>query len=522
MKKTSIFLFGILLFQISFAQKKNKTSTPISKPNILMILVDDYGWRDIHAYGSDFYETPNMDKLISQSMKFTQAYSSYPRCVPSRYSIMTGTNPARIKGNKGGGEDESGFNIDKPNISIGKAMHNAGYKTFYIGKWHLGADEFAPMGVGFDTSIAAGAAGATSSHFAPYNVARNGKAAKEAPIPNVENAQEKECLEDRLTDETIKLLQIQNSNQPFFGILAHYAVHTPIQGKPEYVKYFQDKLAKMPKQEGDEYEKERNAETKLKQNNATYAAMIKAVDDGIGKILETLEKQGLDKNTIIIVTSDHGGLASRGNQRELATSNKPLRAGKGHLYEGGIRVPLFVKWQGVIKAGTETNSLVIGADHFNTLLDIAGAKMPNTQTNDGESYINILKGAQANTARTMYWHNPAPRPGSTGDIYSSAIRMGDYKLLDFFGIDSVELYNLKDDIGEHNNIAESNKELKDKMYKMLCDWRNKVGASMIVKAKGTGETDRNAPKKEARKEERKADRKVERKDAKQKTENDGL
>ena len=223
------------------AQKKAKANA--KKPNVLLVLVDDYGWRDIHAYGSDFYETPSMDKLVSQSLKFTQAYSTYPRCVPSRYSIMTGTHPARLKGDGEGKNGEEGFTVHAPNVSIGQAMKDAGYKTFYIGKWHLGGDDKAPLGVGFDQSIAAGQAGATSSHFAPYNEKKNGKEGKEKPIPDLDDAPKGENLEDRLTDETIKLLKADaNQDKPFFGILAHYAVHTPIEGKEEYIKYFQEKF----------------------------------------------------------------------------------------------------------------------------------------------------------------------------------------------------------------------------------------------------------------------------------------
>lgn len=462
-----------------------------SKPNVLMILVDDFGWRDIHAYGSDFYETPNMDKLISQSLKFNQAYSSYPRCVPSRYSIMTGSHPGRKKGDGEGGsrDGESGFSIIKPNISIGQAMKDNGYYTFYIGKWHLGAKEYAPLGVGFDTSIAAGEAGATSSHFAPYNLSKGGTSGKEQPIPDLEDAPIDENLEDRLTEETIKLIKGAPKNKPFFGVLAHYAVHTPIQGKQEYTKYFKEKLAKMglPKDNG--YEKESAGENKLYQDNATYAAMIKSVDDGVGKIIEILEKRGLSKNTIIIVTSDHGGLSSRGNKRELATSNRPLRAGKGNLYEGGIRVPLFVKWPDVVKPG-ETNTITQGIDHFPTLIEIAGGKIPKEQLVDGISYLSILKGGSPNLNRTLFWHNMAPRPMQTADVYSSAIRKGDFKLVDLYAQNKQELFNLKDDVGEHKDLSKDNPALVQQLYKELKVWRKEIGADMKIKPNSLSEDEK--------------------------------
>lgn len=520
---TNIFALAVLLLFInSCSAQKKSTTTAISKqPNVLMILVDDFGWRDIHSYGSDFYETPNMDKLISQSLKFTQAYSTYPRCVPSRYSIMTGSHPARLKGDGEGKGNEPGFTVSAPNISIGQAMQNAGYQTFYIGKWHLGGDDKAPKGVGFNQSIAAGQAGATSSHFAPYNEKGNGSSGKEKPIFDLDDAPRGEYLTDRLTDEAIKLLKADaNKDKPFFGILAHYAVHTPIQAKEEYINYFREKLKKHP-QSGADYEKESAGETKLKQDNVTYAAMIKSVDEGIGKILKTLDELGIAENTVVIVTSDHGGLASRGNNRELATSNKPLRAGKGNLYEGGIRVPYFIKWPGVVKGGTETNSIIQGVDNYATLVDIAGGKMPTTQIHDGKSFIDVIKDGKSHTDRTIYWHNGAPRPTQTADIYSSAIRKGDWKLVDLFGLGKKELYNLKNDIGERNDVAAQNPKIVAELYAELDAWRKKVGADMKLKPESLSEAEKTAgvkveltpeeEKKAARKEARKAEKKAEKK-----------
>jgi arylsulfatase A-like enzyme len=516
----------VLIFNACTAQKKAASVAGSPKPNVLMILVDDFGWRDIKAYGSNFYETPNMDKLIGQSLKFTQAYSTYPRCVPSRYSIMTGTHPARLKGDGEGKDGEEGFTVHAPNVSIGQAMKDAGYTTFYIGKWHLGGGDKAPSGVGFDQSVAAGQAGATSSHFAPYNEKANGSSGKEKPIPDLDNAPKGEYLTDRLTDEAIKLLQVDaKAGKPFFGILAHYAVHTPIQAKQEYIDYFKEKLRKNPPPAGPDYEKESAGETKLKQDNATYAAMIKSVDEGVGRILKTLEELGIDKNTVVIITSDHGGLASRGNNRELATSNKPLRAGKGNLYEGGIRVPLFIKWPGVVKDGTETNSIVQGVDNFATIVDIGGGKMPANQINDGKSFLDVLKGGKPYTDRTLFWHNGAPRPNSTADIYSSAIRKGDYKLVDLFALGKKELYNLKDDMGEQRNIADQNPEMVQKLYDELNAWRKQVGADMKTKPNSLSEAEKavagkiemspeeakKAARKEARKEAKKQERKAQKK-----------
>jgi arylsulfatase A-like enzyme len=496
---------------------ESPTAANGKKPNILFILVDDYGWRDVAAYGSTFYETPNMDKLIGQSLKFTQAYSTYPRCVPSRYSIMTGSHPARLKGDGEGKDGEAGFTVHTPNISIGQAMKNNGYQTFYIGKWHLGGEDKAPNGVGFDQSIAAGQAGATSSHFAPYNEKSNGSSGKEKPITDLDNAPKGEYLTDRLTDEAINLLKEDaKKDKPFFGILAHYAVHTPIQAKEEYINYFKEKLRKNPTVAGADYEPESAGETKLKQDNVTYAAMIKSVDDGVGKIMKALEDLGIANNTIIIITSDHGGLASRGNKRELATSNKPLRAGKGNLYEGGVRVPYIIKWPGVIKGGTETNSIIQGVDNFATLVDIAGGKMPSSQINDGKSFYDVIKNGKSYTDRTIFWHNGSPRPTSTADIYSSAIRKGDYKLVDLFALGKKELYNIKKDIGEQNDIAAANPKLVDELYAELDAWRKKIGADMKINVNSLSEKEKAAGVQVVLtpEEQRKADKKAERKAAK--------
>jgi arylsulfatase A-like enzyme len=256
--------------------------------------------------------------------------------------------------------------------------------------------------------------------------------------------------------------------------------------------------------------------------------MIKSVDDGVGKIMKALEEMGMAENTVVIFTSDHGGLASRGNNRELATSNKPLRAGKGNLYEGGIRVPLFIKWPGVVKGGTETNSIVQGLDNFSTIIEIGGGTVPASQIHDGVSFLNVLKEGKSYTDRTVFWHNAAPRPVSTADIYSSAIRKGDYKLVDLFGLGKKELYNIKTDIGEKNDIAAQNPSLVKSLYAELDAWRKKIGADMklkpgslseaekaVSKVEMTPEEEKKAAKKAERKEEKKAERKAERQAAKQ-------
>ncbi len=492
--KSSLFsVFFILSINIYAQESVNEPSR--KRPNILLIIIDDLGWSDLQPYASTFHETPHLQEFRTQSLLFSQAYATYPRCVPSRYSLMTGTHPARLKGDGEGRDGEPGFTIKKPNVSIGQAMKEAGYATFFVGKWHLGEDEAAPMHVGFDESIAAGKAGATRSHFAPYNVGRSAGNEKEMAIPDIDSAPENEYLTDRLTDETIRLLQMQRA-KPFFGVLSFYAVHTPLQGKEPYITKFAAKRKSLA-YSGPDYEPQQEGETKLKQDNATYAAMLQSVDEGIGRILSKLKAMGIDDRTMVIITSDHGGLSSRGNKRELATSNKPLRAGKGHLYEGGIRVPLMIRWPGITKNGSTTPSMVQGIDLFPTLLDISGLRRPQQQILDGVSFVDVLQHQHLHTDRILYWHNGAPRPVSTGDNYSSAIRCGDYKLIDYYGLKKRELFHIKNDIAEDSNLILSQPMLADSLYQLLNSWRKRIGADMRLKPGNMSELEKSIQARES-------------------------
>lgn len=447
------------------------------KPNVLFILVDDFGSRDLGCYGSTLYETPNMDRLAASGAKFTQAYVAYPRCVPSRFAIFTGKHPARVQGIK-----DSPHVEPERDATIGQAFKAAGYSTFYCGKWHLGEGASEPNKVGFDTTVAAGAAGATRSFFAPYTVSKGkgGHDEKDA-ITGLDDAPEGEYLTDRLTDETIKFIEA-NKDKPFCAVLAHYAVHTPIEAKAHLTKRYEEKLATMPKP-AVEWEPESAGENMLVQNNATYAAMIQSVDNGIGRLLNQLKKLGLDEKTIIVLASDHGGLSARGNTRGVATSNRPLRAGKGHLYEGGLRIPLLVRWPGTVKPGTEIATPVSTLDLMPTLTAMAGIAAPPLAGTDGQNLVPLLQTGTAPARDTFYWHNPAPRPASTGDWFSSAIRVGDLKLLDFPGEKKVELYDLANDPGESKNLAESRSDDRDRLLAKLNAWRTEVGASMTEKVK---------------------------------------
>ena len=449
-----------------------------SKPNILFIVVDDFGSRDLTCYGSSLYETPNMDKLAASGAKFTQAYVAYPRCVPSRFGIFTGKHPARVQGDR-----------DSPHVTpgrdatIGQAFKDAGYATFYCGKWHLGEGESNPDKMGFDTIVAAGAAGATRSHFAPYTKSRKGGGSGEEKdlIVGLDDAPEGEYLTDRLTQETMKFID-GHHDKPFFAVLAHYAVHTPIEAKAHLTKRYEEKLAKMPQPEVT-FEKESAGENLLVQNNATYAAMIESVDHGVGRLLNQLKKLGIEDNTIVVLASDHGGLSARGGKREVATSNRPLRAGKGHLYEGGLRIPFLVRWPGIVKPGTEISAPVITLDLMPTLTGMVGIPQPTLAGTDGLNLVPLLQNGIAPQRDTFFWHNPAPRPASTGDMFSSAIRVGDLKLLEFPTEHRIELYDLIADPRESKNVADARPQDRDRLLAKLNDWRKEVGASTAPKEK---------------------------------------
>lgn len=449
------------------------------KPNVLFILVDDFGSHDLSCYGSTLYETPNMDKLAASGATFSKTYVAYPRCVPSRFGIFTGKHPARVQGVK----DSPHVEPDR-DATIGQAFKAAGYSTFYCGKWHLGEGASNPDKVGFDTIVAAGAAGATKSHFAPYNTPRKkggGGGDEKDDIIGLDDAPPDEYLTDRLTQETMKFIEA-NKERPFLAVLAHYAVHTPIEAKKHLTKRYEEKLATLPKPVV-EWEKESAGENLLVQNNATYAAMIESVDHGVGRLLNQLTKLGIDDNTIIILASDHGGLSARGGNREVATSNRPLRAGKGHLYEGGLRIPFMIRWPGTVKPGTEITTPVSTLDLMPTLTDMAGIARPKLAGTDGLSLVTLLQSGVAPQRDTFYWHNPAPRPSSTADWFSSAIRVGDLKLLDFPTQKKIELYDLVNDPGESKNLAETRPEDRDRLLAKLNAWRKEVGASTEPKEK---------------------------------------
>ncbi|MDG1804653.1 sulfatase-like hydrolase/transferase [Flavicella sp.] len=445
------------------------------KPNIVMIVVDDFGYHDIGYHGSQIHQTPAIDNLAKTGVVFQNGYSSYPRCTPSRYGMFTGTYPVNeSKGYLGGIPSEKNFI---------RQFNEAGYKTSYTGKWHIGGEESSPTGFGFHNSYAAGHAGGVDTRHYPFNTktlekakANEGKKKKghgeKYPVLNVtEDGKKGDYLSDVLTDATIGFIENRDKKKPFFTVLAYYAVHTPIEAKKEDEKRNQKEIDAFDYGDGPEYIKEGTGRRKMRQDNAAYAGMVENVDENIARVVATLKKEGLDKNTIIVVTSDHGGLSNGGfkGQRLLATTNLPFKAGKGWLYEGGIRVPYIINWPGTLKPKFDQESIVLGMDIIPTLLDLSIEK--KVKGIDGKSFKSVLEGKETWEDRTVFWRSIKARPHSTGDGKTEVVRSGDYKLLYFKDTDTVELYNVVKDEGELNDLASAEPQKKKELMELLKAWK---------------------------------------------------
>ena len=435
------------------------------RPNFLFIIVDDLGWADVGVYGSDYYETPNIDALAEEGMRLTDGYVASPMCSPTRASIMTGKHPARLQMTNWIGApqpEEYAWNtilrsasyvkaLPLEEVTIAEAMQTAGYETINIGKWHLGKPEkFWPEHHGFETNIAGCAWGAPiggDKFFSPYN------------NPRLSDGPKGEHLPDRLAKEAIKFLK-KKHKRPFFTYLSFYSVHSPWMAREDLITKYnkKDKLL-------DDWRSERWVDFKTQQNNAVYAGMIEAMDIAIGDVLNTLKETGQDKNTVVVFVSDNGGASE-------VTSNHPLRAGKCFLYEGGIRVPFIVSYPGQIKAGSISNTPVTSTDFYPTILDLAGISLKPNNHNDGVSFASLLRG-EPFIGNDLYWHYPHYEGGFEP---ASAVRSGDWKLIEFYEEGRVELYNLKDDISEYNNLADSRPDRVEEMTAKLHAWRKEVKA----------------------------------------------
>ncbi|MEY2428465.1 MAG: hypothetical protein QOJ40_1350 [Verrucomicrobiota bacterium] len=422
------------------------------RANVVLILADDLGWTDLACYGSKLYDTPNIDRLAREGVKFSQAYSACTVCSPSRAALLTGKYPARLHVT----DWIPGLPPENPKllvpdwtkhlpleeISLARAFKSAGYATATIGKWHLGGEEYYPDKHGFDLNLAGTEAPSPKTYFAPYNIAT----LPEGPAG--------EYLTDRLGSEAEKYLE-QHKDKAFFLYLPHFAVHLPVQGKPGLIKKYRARLR-----------------PELMQTNAAYAAMIESLDAAVGRVRRKLDELKLTDSTIVIFASDNGG-------RVPTTSNLPLRVGKGSCYEGGTRVPLIIFWPGLTKANSVCETPVIGMDLYPTLLEIVGEKKAARKGVDGVSLAPLLRSDGKLKRDELFWHYPHYQHYQLGGTTPyGAIRKGDFKLIEFFDDMRVELYNLKDDIGEQHNLAAQMPEKADQLRKRLHAWRKEVGAQM--------------------------------------------
>jgi len=447
MMKRRDFLKAISLGAVSLAMPGRAGSAtkspPKRKPNFVFIFIDDMGWKDLGFMGSRYYETPNIDKLAGEGVVFTNAYSNAPNCAPTRACLMSGQYTPR-HGIYTVGTSERGqsklrkliptpnkMNLDSKVVTIPDALRQGGYTSACIGKWHLGSKSpYRPVDRGFDVAFERNHGG----HF----------------------SKEGDYLTDRLTDEAIKFIDA-NKDGPFFLYLPHHAVHTPIQAKERLIEKYKKK------------------EPTDAHNNPTYAAMIESVDQSVGRIMAKLDEPALRNNTVVFFFSDNGGYAN-------ATSMVPLRGSKGMLYEGGIRVPMIVRWPGVTRSGGVCEEPVIGIDFYPTMLEMAGVRQPSGHILDGLSIVPLLRGKGTLNRKAIFWHFPAYLEGYNEEQWpwrttpTGAIRQGDFKLIEYFEDGKIELYNLKDDLGEKKDLAGTMPDKAEELHRMLIEWRKSVDA----------------------------------------------
>lgn len=446
------------------------------KPNIVFILVDDLGYHDLGITGSSYYQTPNIDRLGKASVRFTQGYTNSPVCSPARASLMLGTTPAshHITDWIGAAEGEEwrkagrftqllppsySHSLDKSATTLPEALKQAGYETFFAGKWHLGSEGSYPEDHGFDTNIGGFESGSPlGGYFAPYE------------NPKMTQGPDGENLSMRLGNETAKFIE-GSHEKPFFAMLSFYAVHGPIQTTEEKWQKYRDR-AEAQGLADHGYEMERRLPIRVVQDNPVYAGLVEAMDEAVGRVLEALETSGQLENTIIVFTSDHGGVASGDN---FSTSNLPLRGGKGYQWEGGLRVPYFIKLAGN-PLGKEVEVPAQGMDLYPTLLDLAGVKIPDGL--EGKSLVSAIN--QGNSAsRNLYWHYP--HYGNQGGDPSSIIRQGDWKLIYYWEDGKKELYHLKKDPQEQQDVAGKEPQVVAKLSAELMGYLEKTQANRPTK-----------------------------------------
>ena len=510
----ALFFVGLLLAPTLGRSAEKKVAERL--PNIVFFLVDDLGWADVACYGSSFYETPNIDQLATEGVRFSDAYAACHVCSPTRASILTGKYPATLnltdwlRGRRNFSfqrllNAEINQQLPSEETTIAEILKSKGYATGIFGKWHLGRKPTTPMQHGFDVHIPDVPSNWRTFH-GPFG------------MPNLES-KEGDYLSDRLTDEAIKWVE-SKKDQPFFLYMSHFAVHDPIQGRQDLVEKYTRKLKqigptpgpdfilegnpdnpknptkeeladliKMPEFAGHKVLPKGTIKVRQKQDNVEFAAMVEGVDLSLGRIVAKLNALGIEDDTIVIFFSDNGGMAAVnvGNpkrvvedkdvDRAYSTSCLPLRGAKGWLYEGGIRVPMIVKWPGQGKAGITCDTPVSSIDFFPTILDMIGFGESVSSDKEGVSLTPLIRGGNIEE-RAIYWHFPhysnhgMQSPGG-------AIREGDYKLLDYFENGSIQLFNLRNDIGEQNDLAATLPGRAKALHDKLKSWRSRVGAKMM-------------------------------------------
>ncbi len=424
------------------------------KPNIILILVDDLGWRDWANYGHPYHETPHLDRLAAESLQFTQAYAACPVCSPTRASLLTGRYPARIGVTDwipGRAQWPSARVLTKPTekqlalreVTLPELLKPLGYRTASVGKWHLGGAGFEPTAQGFEVNIAGDHRGSPPGYFGPFN------------LVNLTGGSKSDLLTDRLTEEAVKWIG-SGDGRPFLLYLPHYTVHTPIQAPEGLIEKYRRKMAALGVD-----------------GNPAYAAMVETLDNSIGRLREKIQTAGLERETVWIITSDNGGLRYEGKAAKPVTDNAPARAGKGHLYEGGIRVPLLIRWPGVTRDGTKSDLPVTTPDLFATIAAICGARP--AAAIDGRSLVAELRGRKMKPA-PIYWHYP--HYSNQGGVPGGAIRDGEWKLIEFYEDGRAELFHLKTDPGERVNLVNREAGRARRMRAQLDAWRKSVNAVM--------------------------------------------
>lgn len=441
-------------------------------PNVVLFVMDDLGATDLGCFGSTFYETPRIDQLAESGMRFTAAYAACPVCSPTRASIMTGRYPQRtgVTDFIGPNNQPEKWNRNTPllpapyasqlaleELTIAEALRDAGYATCSSGKWHLGGEGFLPGDQGFEVNIAGYAAGSPRSYFPPYQ------------NPYLSDGPPGEYLPLRLAEEASRFIAA-NAERPFFMYVPLNSVHTPLHAIPELVRKYEAKAAKL-RPAGPASRPEWDTKVRLVQDHPTYAAMIESMDAAVGIVLAKLDELELAEETIVIFTSDNGGLSTAEGR---PTSNVPLRAGKGWLYEGGIRVPTIVRWPGVTRPGSTCATPILSVDFFPTLLEAANQPVESNQEVDGVSVAPLLRGESIDD-RPLYWHYP--HYGNQGGMPGGAVRDGRWKLIEWYE-GTTELYDLAADPSETRNLAQVHADVAARLQRQLSEWRNDVGAKM--------------------------------------------